>query len=69
MKDDVAFKTDETRTKELIDSTTKGLITTNGLYNYCKGRKFIEEFAYVPKEVTIVTEEVSKIVIRYIEVE
>ena len=49
-----------------IDSGDKNNIVKNGFYNYCKGKKFSEEYAYVPKtsEQTI-DEDITKIVIRY----
>ena len=49
-----------------IDSGDKNNILKNGFYNYCKGKKFSEEYAYVPKtsEQTI-DEDITKIVIRY----
>lgn len=49
-----------------IDSSDKNFIVRYGFYNYCKGKKFSEEYAYVPKtsEQTI-DEDITKIVIRY----
>lgn len=51
----------------VIDSKDKSEIVTNGFYNYCKGKTFIEEYAYVlePADDKKLEEDITKIVIRY----
>jgi len=48
-------------------------IIDNGLYSYCKGRQFVEEYAYLLSEKTYenerLVERIDKIVIRYFECE
>lgn len=52
-----------------INSQDKSYIVRYGLYNYCKGRKFSEEYAYVPKtSAQKLDEDITKIIIRYKEV-
>ena len=67
--DDIAFVKDENG-KEIMDLNTKGSIVRDGLYNYCKDKRFSEEYAYVPEisEQTI-DEDITRIVIRYKEVQ
>jgi len=60
---DIAFESN-------IKNTDKEEIAKEGFYEYCKGKKFSEEYAYVlekPTEETL-EEEVTRIVIRYIEI-
>lgn len=69
ISDDIAFEKDENG-KEIIDSTTKGKIVREGLYNYCKDKKFSEEYAYVPEvSEQKIDEDITRIVIRYKEVQ
>ena len=67
--DDIAFVKDENG-KEIMGLNTKGSIVRDGLYNYCKDKRFSEEYAYVPEisEQTI-DEDITRIVIRYKEVQ
>lgn len=66
---DIAFVKDENG-KEIIDSITKGKIVREGLYNYCKDKKFSEEYAYVPEvSEQKIDEDITRIVIRYKEVQ
>lgn len=49
-----------------INSDDKNYIVRYGFYNYCKGKKFSEEYAYVPKtSEQSLDEDITKIVIRY----
>ncbi len=69
LNNDVAFVKEKAGVgteKFNIDSSDKNYIVRYGFYNYCKGKKFSEEYAYVPKtsEQTI-DEDITKIVIRY----
>lgn len=69
ISEDIAFEKDE-KGKEIIDSTTKGKIVREGLYNYCKDKKFSEEYAYVPEvSEQKIDEDITRIVIRYKEVQ
>lgn len=69
ISDDIAFEKDENG-KKIIDSTTKGKIVREGLYNYCKDKKFSEEYAYVPEvSEQKIDEDITRIVIRYKEVQ
>lgn len=69
INDDIAFEKDENG-KEIVDSTTKGKIVREGLYNYCKDKKFSEEYAYVPEvSEQKIDEDITRIVIRYKEVQ
>lgn len=69
ISEDIAFEKDENG-KEIIDSTTKGKIVREGLYNYCKDKKFSEEYAYVPEvSEQKIDEDITRIVIRYKEVQ
>ena len=69
ISDDIAFEKNENG-KEIIDSTTKGKIVREGLYNYCKDKKFSEEYAYVPEvSEQKIDEDITRIVIRYKEVQ
>lgn len=69
ISEDIVFEKDENG-KEIIDSTTKGKIVREGLYNYCKDKKFSEEYAYVPEvSEQKIDEDITRIVIRYKEVQ
>jgi len=63
INNDIAFNKDVPTNIKQIQTQ----IANKGLYEYCKGKRFVEEYAYVSKDLTIVTEEASKIVIRYVE--
>lgn len=67
---DIAFVKKDTglgtQTTDNINSDDKNKIVTQGFYNYCKGKKFSEEYAYVPKtSEQSLDEDITKIVIRY----
>ena len=67
--DDIAFVKDENG-KEIMDLNTKGSIVRDGLYNYCKDKRFSEEYAYVPEvSEQKIDEDITRIVIRYKEVQ
>ena len=63
INNDIAFAADAPASVKQIQRT----IAENGLYRYCKGKSFVEEYAYVSDNLKLVTEETSKIVIRYVE--
>lgn len=67
--EDIAFVKDENG-KAIIDLGAKGQIVRDGLYNYCKEKKFSEEYAYVPEvSEQKIDEDITRIVIRYKEVQ
>ena len=63
IKDDNALKT--------TTASIRDKISNQGLYEYCKGKQFVEEYAYLLSEKEHSTEKVTqrilKIVIRYVE--
>ena len=60
---DIAFQ------KE-ISVVDKKTIVTEGMYKYCEGKKFVEEYAYVLEENEDTLEtDITKIIIRYTEVD
>jgi len=64
---DIAFvKKGDALDSYVISSSDKESIVKNGLYNYCKDKRFSEEYAYVPEtaEKTL-DEDITRIVIRY----
>lgn len=67
LNDDIAFVKDDD--SDVISLSDKTSIVNNGFYNYCKGKKFSEEYAYVPETAEgTLDENVTRIVIRYKEV-
>lgn len=50
-----------------IDRSEKNAIVTKGFYDYCKGKTFTEEYAYVlePADNKKIEDDITKIVIRY----
>lgn len=54
----------------VMSTEDKKTVVTQGFYNYCKGKKFSEEYAYVPELSEQSLEEgLTRIVIRYKEVQ
>lgn len=69
IREDIAF-VKESDGSYVIDSSDKTAIENNGLYNYCKDKKFSEEYAYVPEvSEQKIDEDITRIVIRYKEVQ
>ena len=65
ISDDIAFVKDKYGNKIMGESIEEG-----GLYNYCKDKKFSEEYAYVPEvSEQKIDEDITRIVIRYKEVQ
>lgn len=69
ISEDIAF-VKESDGSYVIDSSDKRAIEKNGLYNYCKDKKFSEEYAYVPEvSEQKIDEDITRVVIRYKEVQ
>ena len=69
ISEDIAF-VKESDGSYVIDSSDKTAIENNGLYSYCKDKKFSEEYAYVPEvSEQKIDEDITRIVIRYKEVQ
>lgn len=69
ISEDIAFVKDSAG-NYVIDYNDKRYIEENGLYDYCKDKKFSEEYAYVPEvSEKKIDEDITRIVIRYKEVQ
>lgn len=69
ISDDIAFVKEENG-NDIIKLSDKNNIVKYGLYNYCKDKKFSEEYAYVPEvSEQKIDEDITRIVIRYKEVQ
>ena len=67
ISEDIAFVKESDGSYVMED---KGYVEENGLYNYCKDKKFSEEYAYVPEvSEQKIDEDITRIVIRYKEVQ